>query len=163
VTAVIPAGQGRTLDLPGRSAVELISGAEGGYGVTVRRVTIPPEDGSAPARGPHRHDGCPEVILVVSGAGEFTTPSRTWPVGPGDLIVVSPGEPHQTRNPGPGDLVSLCFFPVPDLAAVTSEPARTPAGGPASEPAGEPDSEPASETASETDSEPAGETGGVAR
>jgi mannose-6-phosphate isomerase-like protein (cupin superfamily) len=101
--------------------VELVSGAEGGHGVTVRRVSVPPEDGSGPARGPHRHDGCPEVILIISGAGEFTTPSRTWPVGPGDVIVVSPGEPHQTRNTGPGDLVSLCFFPVPELAAVTSE------------------------------------------
>jgi quercetin dioxygenase-like cupin family protein len=121
VTAVIAAGHGRAMNLPGRSAVELISGAEGGYEVTVRRVTIPPEDGSAPARGPHRH-GCAEVILVVSGPGEFTTPSRNWPVAPGDVIVVSPGEPHQTRNPGPGDLVSLCYFPVPDLAAVTSEP-----------------------------------------
>ena len=42
-------------------------------------------------------------------------------MGPGDVIVVSPGEPHQTRNTGPGELVSLCFFPVPDLAAVTTE------------------------------------------
>ena len=63
-------------------------------------------------------------MLIVSGAGEFTTPPGRWPVGPGDVIVVSPGEPHQTRNTGPGDLVSLCFFPVPDLAAVTSELAR---------------------------------------
>lgn len=121
MTDVIAAGGGRVLALPGRSAAELVSRAEGGYDVTVRRVTIPPGDGSGAARGPHRHDGCPEVILIVSGEGEFTTPSRTWPVRPGDVIVVSPGEPHQTRNPGPGDLVSLCFFPVPDLAAVTSE------------------------------------------
>lgn len=135
MTAVIRAGQGRALNLPGRSAVELVSGAEGGYNVTVRRVTVPAEGGSGPARGPHRHDGCPEVILIVSGAGEFTTPSRTWPVGPGDVIVVSPGEPHQTRNAGPGDLVSLCFFPVPGLAAVTSEPASKPSGEPVGEPA----------------------------
>jgi mannose-6-phosphate isomerase-like protein (cupin superfamily) len=129
VTDVIAAGGGRFLALPGRSAVELVSRAEGGYDVTVRRVAIPPEDGSGPPRGPHRHDGCPEVMLIVSGAGEFTTPARTWPVGPGDVIVVSPGELHQTRNHGPGDLVSLCFFPVPDLAAVTSEPASESGGG----------------------------------
>jgi hypothetical protein len=41
------------------------------------------------------------------------------------VIVVSPGEPHLTRNTGPDELVSLCFFAVPDLAAVTTE-----AGGP---------------------------------
>jgi mannose-6-phosphate isomerase-like protein (cupin superfamily) len=163
VTAVIPAGQGRTLDLPGRSAVELISGAEGGYGVTVRRVTIPPEDGSAPARGPHRHDGCPEVILVVSGAGEFTTPSRTWPVGPGDVIVVSPGEPHQTRNTGPGDLVSLCFFPVPDLAAVTSEQAGWPVAEPPAKPGGEPVAEPPGKPGGEPVAERPATQGGAAR
>lgn len=123
MTAVIHAGQGRVMSLPGRSVAELVSAAEGGYEVTLRRVTIPPEDGSGSARGPHQHDGCEEIMVIVSGAGEFTSPAGNWPVGPGDVIVVSPGEPHQTRNPGPGDLVSLCFFPVPDLAAVTSEAA----------------------------------------
>jgi mannose-6-phosphate isomerase-like protein (cupin superfamily) len=121
MTAVIPAGGGRQLSLPGRSATELASGAEGGYGVTVRRVRIPPEDPGRAPRGPHRHDGCTEVILIVAGTGEFTGPGTSWPVGPGDVIVVSPGELHRTRNTGPGDLVSLCFFPVADLASVTTE------------------------------------------
>ncbi len=121
MTAVIHPGQGRVMGLPGRSVAELVSAAEGGYDVTLRRVTIPPEEGSGPARGPHQHEGCEEVMLIVSGAGEFTSASGNWPVGPGDVIVVSPGEPHQTRNTGPADLVSLCFFPVPDLAAVTIE------------------------------------------
>jgi mannose-6-phosphate isomerase-like protein (cupin superfamily) len=124
MTAVIPSGGGRQLSLPGRSAAELISGAEGGYGVTVRRVTIPPEGPAAPSRGPHRHDGCTEVILILAGAGQFTADSGNWPVQPGDVIVVSPGESHRTRNTGQDDLVSLCFFPVPDLAAVTTEAAR---------------------------------------
>ena len=35
MTDVIAAGGGRVLALPGRSAVELVSGAEGGYDVTV--------------------------------------------------------------------------------------------------------------------------------
>jgi mannose-6-phosphate isomerase-like protein (cupin superfamily) len=126
VTAVIRAGAGRRLSLPGRSAAELVSGAEGGYGVTVRRVTIPPEGTRGAARGPHRHDGCEEVILIVEGTGEFTTAEGAWPVSAGDVVVVSAGEPHRTRNTGRTDLVSLCFFPVPDLAAVTSEPGRAP-------------------------------------
>lgn len=133
MTAVIPAGAGRVLPLPGRTATELVSGAEGGYPVTVRRVSIPPgtpglsgtTGPSATSRGPHRHEGCTEVIAILAGTGEFTAGSRSWPVGPGDLIVVSPGEPHLTRNTGPDELVSLCFFAVPDLAAVTTE-----AGGP---------------------------------
>lgn len=127
MTAVIPAGAGRVLALPGRTATELVSGVEGDYPVTVRRVSIPPE-GAGPGRagrGPHRHAGCTEVIVVQAGTGEFTAGTDSWPVGPGDVIVVSPGDPHLTRNTGPGELVMLCFFPVPDLAAVTTE-----AGGP---------------------------------
>ena len=128
MTAVIPAGTGRVLRLPGRTATELVSGAEGGYPVTVRRVSIPAEDAGPGAahRGPHRHVGCTEVIVVQAGTGEFTAGMESWPVGAGDVIVVSPEEPHLTRNTGPGELVMLCFFPVPDLAAVTTEPGGPP-------------------------------------
>ena len=121
MTAVIRAGSGRQLALPGRSAMELASAAEGGFGVTVRRVTIPPESPGKPGRGPHRHEGCEEVILILAGAGEFMAGGDVTAVGPGDVVVVSPGEPHRTRNTGPADLVSLCFFGVPDLAQVTTE------------------------------------------
>ena len=121
MSAVIRAGEGRRLSLPGRSAVELASAAEGGFGVTARRVTIPPESPEIPARGPHRHDGCEEVILILAGTGAFETSDGSAPVGRGDVVVVSPGEPHRTRNTGSGDLVSLCFFPVPDLPRVTTE------------------------------------------
>jgi mannose-6-phosphate isomerase-like protein (cupin superfamily) len=121
MTTVIRAGAGRPLSLPGRHATELVSAAEGGYGVTVRRVVIPPETGRAPARGPHRHEDCEEVIVILTGTGAFETAAAVIPVGPGDVVVVSPGEPHRTRNTGPDDLVSLCFFAVPDLAAVTTE------------------------------------------
>ena len=121
MSIVIHAGGGRRLSLPGRSAAELASGAEGSFGVTVRRVTIPPEGPGGPDRGPHRHEGCEEVIAILDGTGEFVTAGGTTPVGPGDVIVVPPGEPHRTRNTGAGDLVSLCVFPVPDLARVTPE------------------------------------------
>jgi mannose-6-phosphate isomerase-like protein (cupin superfamily) len=129
MTAVIRAGAGRRLSLPGRTSVELVSAAEGGYGVTVRRVTIPPagkaggagQRAPAAARGPHLHEDCEEVIVILEGTGEFVTDGGVTAVGPGDTVVVSPGEPHRTRNTGRTDLVSLCFFPVPDLAAVSSE------------------------------------------
>jgi quercetin dioxygenase-like cupin family protein len=126
MTTVVRAGAGRRLTLPGRTATELVSRAEGGYAVTVRRVTIPPEAASEP-RGPHRHDGCEEVIAVLGGAGTFITDDGAWPVSAGDVVVVSPGEPHRTRNTGTTDLVILCFFPVPDLPSVTTDlpgPAR---------------------------------------
>ena len=101
MTAVIRAGEGRRLSLPGRAATELVSGAEGGYGVTVRRVTIPPEGdlreagqpGTGPAapRGPHRHDGASEVIVILAGTGEFETADGAVPV-PG-AAVSAPGLP----------------------------------------------------------------------
>jgi quercetin dioxygenase-like cupin family protein len=117
MTAVIRPGQGRMLALPGRTATELISGAQGGYDVTVRRVVIPPEGASGP-RGPHTHPRSAEVMLVLAGRGEFTAGDAAWPTGPGDVIVVPPGQPHRTRNTGADDLVMMCFFPVPELVTV---------------------------------------------
>jgi quercetin dioxygenase-like cupin family protein len=122
MTAVIRPGQGRLLTLPGRTATELISAAAGGYDVTVRRVVIPP--GGAP-RGQHVHPDCTEIILVMAGDGEFASGDESWPARPGDVIVVSPGQPHRTSNTGGGDLVLCCFFPVPVLTTVEGPPPGT--------------------------------------
>ncbi|MBV9451662.1 MAG: cupin domain-containing protein [Streptosporangiaceae bacterium] len=122
MTAVIRPEQGRMLPLPGRTATELVSAAEGGHDVTVRRVVIPPERPSVTPRGPHVHPDCTEVMLVLAGSGEFTAGDRSWPAGPGDVIVVSPGQPHRTRNTGPDDLVLCCVFPVPELVTVEDPP-----------------------------------------
>ncbi len=121
MTAVIRPGEGTVLTLPGRTATELVSAAQGGYDVTVRRVVIPPED-SAGARGPHVHPDCPEAIVVQAGQGEFTAGDRAWPASPGDVLVVSAGQPHRTRNTGAEDLVLFCFFPVPVLTTVEASP-----------------------------------------
>lgn len=118
MTAVIRPGEGRVLALPGRTATELVSAAEGGYDVTVRRVVIPPEDAPGASRGPHVHPDCAEVILVLAGHGEFTAGDHAWPASPGDVLVVSPGQPHRTRNTGADDLVLFCFFPVGALVTV---------------------------------------------
>ena len=68
------------------------------------------------------------MTLPISGTGSAGMEACfVNSVHPGDVVVVSPGQPHRTRNTGSADLVSLCFFPVPDLAAVTTElpgPAR---------------------------------------
>jgi mannose-6-phosphate isomerase-like protein (cupin superfamily) len=125
VTAVIRPGQGRVLPLPGRTATELISAIEGGYDVAVRRVVIPPEGASGAhgrARGPHIHPDCEEVMLVLAGSGEFTAGDMAWPTGPGDVIVVSPGQPHRTLNTGTDDLILFCFFPVPAITTVEDAP-----------------------------------------
>lgn len=122
MTAVIRPGEGRVLALPGRTATELISGADGGYDVIVRRVVIPPEGAPGASRGQHVHPDCAEVILVLAGHGEFTAGARAWPAGPGDVLVVSPGQPHRTRNTGAEDLTLFCVFPARVL--VTEEEPR---------------------------------------
>jgi mannose-6-phosphate isomerase-like protein (cupin superfamily) len=115
MTAVIGPDQGRLLTLPGRTASELISAAAGGYDVTFRRVVIPP---GGPDRSQHVHPDCTEIMLVMAGDGEFASGDEIWPARTGDVIVVSPGQPHRTRNTGSGDLVLCCFFPVPVLTTI---------------------------------------------
>jgi len=125
MTDVIGVGRGRRLILPGRSVLELASGSEGGYACTVRRVTIPPET-AAPQRGPHRHAGHEEVMTILSGVGELRAGDEVWAVAPGDVIVVSAGVLHRTRNTGSVDLVMLCVLPVADVGAITEELAEDP-------------------------------------
>lgn len=111
---------GKRLGLPGRTALEPVSGAIGSR-VTVRITEIAvPTPGDA-ARGPHLHDGFEECIYVLSGRGVTWSESGELTVGPGDLVLVPPGEKHMTRNTGDEPLRLLCFFPVPDIGPGTQE------------------------------------------
>jgi mannose-6-phosphate isomerase-like protein (cupin superfamily) len=47
--------------------------------------------------------------------------SGEHPVGPGDILLVGAGEKHMTVNTGNEPLVLLCFFPVADVSAGTTE------------------------------------------
>ncbi|MFL5050580.1 MAG: hypothetical protein ACJ8D4_11975 [Xanthobacteraceae bacterium] len=40
------------------------------------------------------------------------------------MVLIPAGEKHMTRNTGTEPLVLLCFFPVPDVTAGTTEFAR---------------------------------------
>jgi quercetin dioxygenase-like cupin family protein len=116
---LIDQSQARRLGLPGRSSLEPISGANGSR-CSVRIATIAvPEPGAK--RGPHRHDGFEEVIYVLSGTGTTHAESGEIPIRPGDLVLIPPGEKHMTQNTGDVPLVLLCFFPVPDVGAGTTE------------------------------------------
>jgi quercetin dioxygenase-like cupin family protein len=57
----------------------------------------------------------------VSGAGTAWEDDVPTVVGPGDLVVVPPGVPHATVATGTSDLVLVCFFPHPELAANIEE------------------------------------------
>ena len=109
----------KRLGLPGRSSLEPISG-EVGSRCSVRIATIAvPQPGAE--RGPHLHEGFEEVIYVLSGSGTTCAESGEIPIKPGDLVLIPAGEKHMTQNTGDVPLVLLCFFPVPDVGAGTTE------------------------------------------
>jgi quercetin dioxygenase-like cupin family protein len=119
---VFTQGAGKTLGLPGRTALEIVSGESGSRGVTLRRVEIPvPMPGETP-RGRHVHSDFEECIYVLSGQGTTEADSGNYPLKAGDVIVIPPGEKHATRNTGSEPLMLLCFFPVADTSKGTSEP-----------------------------------------
>ena len=122
-------GEAKELGLPGRKAMEIVSGERGARGVTLRMVEIPVvKPGDAP-RAAHQHSEFEECIYTLSGQGATLADSGEYEMRPGDTLLMPPGEKHVTRNTGSEPLVLLCFFPVADIAAATQEPgvsSRTP-------------------------------------
>jgi quercetin dioxygenase-like cupin family protein len=109
----------KRLGLPGRSSIEPISGEIGSRcSLRIATIAVPPPGAK---RGPHLHDGFEEVIYVLSGTGTTHAESGEIPIKPGDLVLIPAGEKHMTQNTGDVPLVLLCFFPVPDVSAATTE------------------------------------------
>jgi quercetin dioxygenase-like cupin family protein len=118
---VLTQAQAKSMGLPGRKSLEIVSGEKGSNAVTLRLVEIPvPQAGDRP-RGPHRHDGFEECIYVLSGQGRTESDSGKYPLKAGDTILIPSGEMHMTHNTGAEPLVLLCFFPVPDITKRTQE------------------------------------------
>ena len=116
---LIRQSEAKRLGLPGRVSLEPVSG-EIGSRCSVRIATLAvPQPGAT--RGPHLHDGFEEVIYVLSGTGTTHAESGEIALKPGDLVLIPAGEKHMTQNTGAEPLVLLCFFPVPDVSAGTTE------------------------------------------
>jgi mannose-6-phosphate isomerase-like protein (cupin superfamily) len=112
----------KRLGLPGRTALELVSGQTGARSVTLRLAEIPvPAPGETP-RGPHQHSDFEECMYVLSGQGTTFADSGEYPLKAGDTLLMPAGERHVTRNTGKQPLLLLCFFPVPDITQGTQEP-----------------------------------------
>lgn len=119
---VFPQAEAKQLGLPGRKALELVSGATGARRVTLRLVEIPvPQPGETP-RPPHQHYDFEECVYVLSGHGATYADSGEFLLNPGDTLLMPAGEKHVTRNIGSEPLLLLCFFPVADIAQSTAEP-----------------------------------------
>ncbi len=118
---VLTQSEAKSIGLPGRKSLEIVSGEKGSQAVTLRLVEIPvPKPGEIP-RGPHAHQGFEECIFVMSGEGCSEADSGKYPLRAGDTILIPSGEKHVTRNTGSEPLVLLCFFPVPDITGPSSE------------------------------------------
>ena len=118
---VLTQSEAKSMGLPGRKSLEIVSGEKGAQAVTLRLVEIPvPKPGEAP-RGPHYHQGLEECIFVMSGQGTTAADSGEYPLRAGDTILIPSGEKHVTRNTGAEPLVLLCFFPVADISKRTQE------------------------------------------
>jgi len=118
---VLTQAEAKSMGLPGRKSLEIVSGEKGSQSVTLRLVEIPPaHPGDAP-RGKHFHQGFEECIFVMSGEGCTEADSGSHPLKAGDTILIPSGEKHATRNTGAEPLVLLCFFPVNNIAQRTQE------------------------------------------
>ena len=120
---LIRQSEAKRLGLPGRSSLEPVSG-EIGSRCSVRIATIPvPQPGAkhGARRGPHLHRDFEEVIYVLSGSGTTHAESGDIALKAGEIVLIPAGEKHMTVNTGSEPLVLLCFFPVPDVTAGTTE------------------------------------------
>ncbi|HEV2115218.1 MAG TPA: cupin domain-containing protein [Terriglobales bacterium] len=114
--------EAKRLGLPGRTALEIVSGEKGAHAITLRLVEIPVAAPGETPRGPHHHSDFEECIYVLAGRGTTYADSGTYELRAGDVLLVPAGENHVTRNTGEGPLKLLCFFPVADISAGSSEP-----------------------------------------
>lgn len=112
----------KQLGLPGRKALEIVSGARGSRHVTLRLAEIPVPQSEEPPRAAHHHNDFEECIFVLAGEGTTFADSGEYSLKSGDTLLMPAGEKHVTRNTGKEPLLLLCFFPVPDIAAGTQEP-----------------------------------------
>ncbi len=122
-------GAAKELGLPGRKAMEIVSGERGARGVTLRMVEIPVVKPGDTLRAAHQHSEFEECIYTLSGRGTTFADSGEYEMRPGDTLLMPAGEKHVTRNTGGEPLVLLCFFPVADVTGTTQEPGvplRTP-------------------------------------
>jgi mannose-6-phosphate isomerase-like protein (cupin superfamily) len=125
---VFTAGAAKLLGLPGRTALEIVSGSDGDPGITLRKVEIPVSAFGDSPRSRHVHNDCEECIYVLSGEAMTEADSGNYALKAGDAIVIPSGEKHATRNTGSEPLVLLCFFPVGDIRQGTVEPGVSPKG-----------------------------------
>src|SRR6516164_6739559 len=83
---VFTQAEAKQLGLPGRKALEIVSGARGARGVTLRLAEIPVPHPGETLRGPHLHYDFEECIYVLSGTGTTLADSGECRAGAGQNL-----------------------------------------------------------------------------
>lgn len=73
-------------------------------------MSIPP-GGEA---GEETHVRTEQTLFILSGTGEGALDDTTFPIGPGDVIVVTPDTKHNFRNTGAGALKLYTVYAPPN-------------------------------------------------
>jgi mannose-6-phosphate isomerase-like protein (cupin superfamily) len=71
---------------------------------SLAEATLPP----GAATQAHLHPQTEELYYILQGEALMAVEGERRAVGPGDAIAILPGQRHQIRNTGAGDLVFLC-------------------------------------------------------
>ncbi len=64
---------------------------------------------SAGGRFARHSDPYGHLFLIISGSGRIRTGAAERTLGPGDIVRIPAGEPHEYQNTGEGDLVLVSF------------------------------------------------------
>src|SRR3981189_4008889 len=97
-------GEAKELGLPGRKAMEIVSGERGARGVTRRIVEIPVAKTGDTLRAAHHHFDFEECIYTLSGQGTTFADSGEYEMRPGETLLIPPGEQHRARKTGSATL-----------------------------------------------------------
>jgi len=76
----------------------------------VSLMSIPP--GGEIGEEIHKHTE--QVLFFLSGTGEASVNDKNFPVGAGDVVVVTPGDKHNFRNSGTDDLKVYTVYAPPN-------------------------------------------------
>ena len=58
----------------------------------------------------HSHADSDKIYFVLRGKATFHIAGEENDLGPGEMVIARPGEPHGVRNEAPEDLVLLVFM-----------------------------------------------------
>jgi len=64
--------------------------------------------------GAETHKYTEQTLFFLSGTGEGELDHKTFPIGPGDVVVVVPGTEHNFRNTGTTDLKIYTVYAPPN-------------------------------------------------